>query len=142
MQKLLITLLLLLVSTGAAAQKCQHLCGPNLPHVDMGTYIGSLYHGIEDRMVPAKITIWQEPIGGGRRRQGEYFFVEADERVIEGFIFDCNWLSDNLLKCQWKDLYGKGLVDFEFSPDRSSFNGRWYKEYRAVGGPWNGKKGN
>lgn len=70
---------------------------------------------------------------------GEYFMSEIDG-IVTGEITDCYNSTGNILTCQWRDKYGFGGVEFIFTPDYSSFNGRWSISGKEGAYKWSGMK--
>lgn len=70
---------------------------------------------------------------------GSYFMSEIDG-IVTGELTSCYNNTGNILTCQWRDKYGFGGVEFMFTPDFSSFNGRWSISGKEGAYKWSGMK--
>ena len=103
----------------------------------VGRYLGSIESSNE--FLPVITTL--VPLGSvtDSADAGKYQMSESDEIVI-GTLSGCYNNTGNVLTCQWRDKYGMGGVDFIFTPDYSSFNGRWSISGKEGAYKWYGIK--
>jgi len=105
--------------------------------VKTGRYLGSIessneYLPVITTLIPASSL--NDDVAGGK-----YFMSEQDE-IIVGNLSNCYNNSGDILTCQWRDKYGTGGVDFIFTPDYTSFNGRWSINGKEGAYKWSGLK--
>jgi len=70
---------------------------------------------------------------------GSYTFGrELDER---GTLRDCSEPEPDVVRCEWRDEYGTGLLKLHFSNDTSYFEGEWSPEDEPeLSHPWTGMR--
>lgn len=105
--------------------------------VRAGRYLGSIESSNE--FLPVITTLLPASNNSDDVVAGKYFMNEQDE-IIVGKISGCYNNTGNVLTCQWRDKYGTGGVDFIFTPDYSSFNGRWSIIGKEGAYKWSGIK--
>jgi len=103
----------------------------------VGRYLGSIESSNE--FLPVITTLVPLGSAADNADAGKYQMSESDEIVI-GELSDCYNNTGNVLTCQWRDKYGMGGVDFIFTPDYSSFNGRWSISGKEGAYKWYGIK--
>lgn len=102
-----------------------------------GRYLGSIESSNE--FLPIITTLVSESKNSDNVAVGKYFMSESESIVI-GELSACYNNLGNVLTCQWRDKYGKGGVDLIFTPDYSSFNGRWSITGKEGAYKWSGIK--
>lgn len=105
--------------------------------VRAGRYLGSIQSSNE--YLPVITTLLAASSTSDDVAAGKYFMNEQDE-IIVGKISKCYNNTGNVLTCQWRDKYGTGGVDFLFTPDYSSFSGRWSINGKEGAYKWSGLK--
>lgn len=103
----------------------------------LGRYLGSIESS--DEFLPIITTLTSVGSITDDVTSGKYFMSERDA-IINGEIFDCYNNTGNVLTCQWRDKYGMGGVDFIFTPNYSTFNGRWSVNGAEGAYKWSGLK--
>jgi len=103
----------------------------------VGRYLGSIESSNE--FLPVITTLL--PLGSitDKVDAGRYYMSESDE-IVAGQLSACYNNTGNVLTCQWRDKYGMGGVDFIFTSDYSSFNGRWSISGKEGAYKWHGTK--
>ena len=88
----------------------------------LGRYLGSIESSNE--FLPIITTLKSTSSINDDVGSGKYIMSEQED-IVRGEVFDCYNNAGNALTCKWRDKYGMGGVDFIFTPDYSSFSGRW-----------------
>lgn len=102
-----------------------------------GRFLGSIESSNE--FLPIITTLTSVSNISSHANKGEYFMSEIDG-IVTGELTDCYNRTSNTLTCQWLDKYGMGGVEFIFTPDYSSFNGRWSISGKEGAYKWSGMK--
>ena len=102
-----------------------------------GRFLGSIESSNE--FLPIITTLTSVSSTSDHADSGSYFMSESDA-IVDGELSGCYKNTGNILTCQWRDKYGMGGVDFIFSPDFGSFNGRWSINGREGAYKWSGLK--
>jgi hypothetical protein len=102
-----------------------------------GRFLGSIESSNE--FLPIITTLTSVSNINNNADKGKYFMSEIDG-IVTGELTDCYNSTGNILTCQWRDKYGMGGVDFMFTPDYSSFNGRWSISGKEGAYKWSGRK--
>jgi len=103
--------------------------------VPRGDYHGEIW---SDGMSPSVTEFYGETRDG---RDGMYRFEYGDD-VEEGVLLNCKRLKAREVRCGWKDRWGSGQVDMEFSADFKAFTGVWSDEANppSLGLRWHGAR--
>lgn len=56
---------------------------------------------------------------------GKYYIFEHQHLKLEGKLADFKVLDHQTVIASWQDKYGTGKLKMKFSPDFSSFEGKW-----------------
>jgi len=106
-----------------------------VPAPRIAAYAGE-FHGelrSTDEMVPA-ITVlrWEDGALTGNYTFGH----QLDQR---GTLHDCSETEPNIVRCEWRDEYGAGVLELSFSSNTSNFEGEWSPEEEPeLLHPWTG----
>lgn len=69
------------------------------------------------------------------------FWYKEESGPVKGLLSNC--ISNNANRkiiCKWSDKYGTGVANLDFSPDYTSFKGRWNKKGSSKTYPWTGNR--
>lgn len=58
---------------------------------------------------------------------GRYVFQDR-QRAVHGTLGPCARPAADVVRCAWKDRYGRGQLQVRFSADLDSFDGQWWPE--------------
>lgn len=58
-------------------------------------------------------------------QQGKYYFFEHQKMKLEGVLEHFEVVDAHTVVANWRDAYGTGKLKMKFSPDFSSFEGKW-----------------
>lgn len=100
------------------------MAGPPEPAVDRGQIVG-LYCGLIDSggEAPAftRFDVANDMI------IGSYGFADPSQKggIARGSLTDCRLSPAGLLSCTWRDSYGSGSFEAQFSDDADRFSGHW-----------------
>lgn len=56
---------------------------------------------------------------------GKYYIFEHQQLKLEGQLEQFEVLDQQTIMASWRDKYGTGKLKMKFSPDFSSFEGKW-----------------
>ena len=111
-------------------------CASGLASADgtlIGRYCGSLDNN--GRMVQAETDLFTDGKGG---LSGRYHFGD-DGQTYEGVFLSGKLRGSGEWLLQWKDAFGVGTLDIEFSSDAGLFDGSWGSGKEKPRHAWNGK---
>lgn len=94
------------------------VAAPEPTDLPCGEYHGEIW---SDGMYPSVTEFFGETRGG---LDGVYRFEYGDD-VEEGVLRGCKRRKAQAFRCVWKDRWGSGQLDLEFSEDFSAFSGVW-----------------
>lgn len=71
---------------------------------------------------------------------GSYSYRE-ESGATHGSLSQCTEIKKkHVLICKWKDKYGTGTLEINFSDDYKNFQGAWFVIRPAASLPWNGRR--
>jgi len=102
----------------------------------LGTYQGEIWSS--GKAMPGSTRFSLNKMG---QTIGTYTYVERAVEV-HGKLFNCLEKTQKLkLVCKWKDKYGIGMLEMDFSNDFTRFDGYWKADGSSIFFPWNGSTG-
>lgn len=99
-----------------------------------GSYQGIVLNG--DDFDPVLTAFSRDSTG---RWSGTYAIGEEDGIQV-GLLDECEWEAVYLLRCNWGDAHGSGVVRWLFSSDYRAFRGYWGENAESTSMPWDGLK--
>ena len=129
---------LLLADAGRGARAADPSQGDENPRTGAGpltgSYQGAVLNGNDfDPVLTA--FYWNS----ARRWSGTYAIGE-DDGIQVGVLDECEWEAAYLLRCNWGDAHGSGVVRWLFSSDYRAFRGYWGENADSTNVPWDGLK--
>ncbi len=100
----------------------------------LGEYKSIIESGDRDLLGATSFSMNEEGVLTGR-----YEMRESDA-TVSGELYDCVSLGVGSLSCTWKDKYGDGILQLQFSADFLRFEGRWSIPGKARQYSWSGVK--
>lgn len=64
-------------------------------------------------------------IDANGEQAGKYYIFEHQQLKLEGILEQFKVLDEHTVMASWHDKYGTGKLKMKFSPDFSSFEGKW-----------------
>lgn len=124
-----------LVLSSAACTGSEHESAADPASAPRGEYHGEIW---SDGMYPSVTEFYGETRDG---RDGVYRFEYGDD-VEEGVLLNCKRLKAQEFRCGWKDRWGVGQLDLEFTDDFNAFTGVWSDESNppSLGLRWHGAR--
>lgn len=108
---------------------------PDVDGVPRGEYHGEIW---SDGMYASVTEFYGETRDG---RDGVYR-IDFGDGSEEGVLVDCKRLKAQEFRCGWRDSWGTGQLDLEFSTDFSAFTGVWSDDDNSpsLGLRWHGRR--
>lgn len=101
----------------------------------VGRYISEISTG--KKSLPG-VTKFQ--LNNNGKLTGSYSYKE-ESGTTHGKLSQCTEIKKkHVLICKWKDKYGTGMLEMNFSNDYKNFQGAWFVIRPAASLPWNGRR--